>query len=110
MSDRGMKKWAPFKALKDQDALISKAIEKKKEVECPILSSDQLEKISRCLGLLKEGQEFELTYYKEGHIYNIKTIFKKVDEYSRRLFTKDIVCGYDFILDIEMPLFFDEEY
>lgn len=107
MSDRGMKKWAPFKALKNQEALIKISTEKKTEIECPILSSDQIEKIVKYLNVLTEGQEFELTYYKDGHIHNIKTTFIRVDEHARKITTSDIICSIDLILDIELPVYFE---
>lgn len=109
MNDRGMKKWAPFKALKDQDALINKAIEKKKEVECPTLSFDQMEKISRCLTFLTKGQEFKLTYYQDGHIHTIKTTFIMVDEHERKIATSNIICSVDLILDIELPVYLEDD-
>lgn len=84
MSGRGMKKWAPYKALIEQgDAL--RDLERNREVhERPILSSDQEEEINDIL-VNYHGQYVRITYWKNKKIYEICGIILKIDSVNRWL-------------------------
>ena len=45
-TQRGMKKWAPFKALENQDKFIQKVIEIDNTIEKPTLSEEQINEIN----------------------------------------------------------------
>ena len=46
MSDRGMKKWAPYKSLIEQEVFINKMRVNKSKIEKPILCDEEMEKIN----------------------------------------------------------------
>lgn len=84
MSGRGMKKWAPYKALVEQtDAL--RDLERNKEPrERPILSPDQEEEINEIL-VNYHGQYVKATYWKNHKIYEFCGIISKIDVVNRQL-------------------------
>ena len=46
MSDRGMKKWAPYKSLIEQEVFINKMRVNKSKIEKPILCDEEMDKIN----------------------------------------------------------------
>ena len=85
MSDRGMKKWVPYKSLIEQEVFINKMRVNKSKIEKPILFEEEMEKINyylthtRCKPLI-------LSFYEDGIIYKTETKIKTID-----LSTKTIV-------------------
>ena len=74
MSERGMKKWAPFSALPEQNAFIKRAKElHQKEIE-PTISEDQIAEIEFILNNY-DNECLEVTYFnkKTLHIYGYIT-------------------------------------
>ena len=49
MSDRGMKKWAPYKSLIEQDVYLNKMKKEKEKISKPIISSEEAENINEIL-------------------------------------------------------------
>ena len=60
MSDRGMKKWAPYKSLVEQEKYLKKAHDDNEKIERPILSSDEMEEINE--KLVNYSNEEETTW------------------------------------------------
>lgn len=77
MSERGMKKWAPFSALPEQNAFIKRAKELHQQEIEPTLSEDQIAEIEFILNNY-ENECVEITYFnkKTLHIYGY---IKKID-------------------------------
>lgn len=82
MSDRGMKKWQPFKALSQQDEVLDEIIKQKNKKERPRLSEDQIEKIQRNLVL---NEELSIKYYTTNEVKEEKGVITKIDPYQRKL-------------------------
>ena len=49
MSDRGIKKWAPYKSLPEQDFTLKGHKEKEEKIEKPTISSEFAEEINNIL-------------------------------------------------------------
>ncbi len=84
MSDRGMKKWAPYKSLQEQWETLDHLHEKEELIERPILSNEQAEEINDKL-VNYNGQEYEFYYYKRGRILKEKSTISKIDAFNRIL-------------------------
>ena len=84
MSDRGMKKWAPYKTLEDQWSTLDKLYKSEEKVEKPLISNEVAEEINDKL-VNYQGQEYEFYYYKNGKILKEKSIIKKIDAFNRNL-------------------------
>ena len=85
MSDRGMKKWVPYKSLIDQEVFINKMRVNKSKIEKPILFEEEMEKINYYL-TQKRCETLIFSFYEDGFIYKIETKIKTID-----LSTKTIV-------------------
>ena len=84
MSDRGMKKWAPYKSLQEQWEVLDNLHEKEELIERPILSNEQAEEINDKL-VNYDGQEYEFYYYKRGKILKEKSTIHKIDAFNKKL-------------------------
>ena len=82
MSDRGMKKWAPYKSLQEQWEVLDKISEEQERVERPILSEEQAEEINQVL-VEYHGQELEFYYFKRNKILKEKSTIKKIDAFNK---------------------------
>lgn len=85
MSDRGIKKWAPYKALIEQEPAIVSMNKVRSKVDKPILSEDQMEAINEIL-VNYQGEELIATIYKNGELITKEIIIKKIDPYERKIF------------------------
>ena len=84
MSDRGMKKWAPYKTLEDQWSTLDNLYKSEEKVEKPLISNEVAEEINEKL-VNYQGQELEFYYYKNGRILKEKSTIKKIDAFNRKL-------------------------
>ena len=84
MSDRGMKKWAPYKTLEDQWSTLDNLYKSEEKVEKPLISNEVADEINGKL-VNYQGQEYELYYYKNGKILKEKSTIKKIDAFNRNL-------------------------
>ena len=84
MSDRGMKKWAPYKTLEDQWSTLDNLYKSEEKVEKPLISNEVAEEINDKL-INYQGQEYEFYYYKNGRILKEKSTIKKIDAFNRNL-------------------------
>ena len=85
MSDRGMKKWAPYKTLDDQWTTLDKLHQSEEKVEKPQISNEVAEEINNKL-VNYNGEEYEFFYYKNGRILKEKSTIKKIDAFNKLLF------------------------
>ena len=98
MSDRGMKKWAPYKTLEEQWTTLDSLADSNDKVEKPKISNEEAEEINDKL-VNYHGQELVFYYYKNGRILKEKSIIKKIDAFERKIildnrvviFLKDLV-------------------
>ena len=84
MSDRGMKKWAPYKSLNEQWSTLDRLHADEEKVEKPQISNEVAEEINEIL-VNYHGQELEIYYYKNGYILKEKSTIKKIDAFNRKL-------------------------
>ena len=85
MSDRGMKKWAPYKSLNEQWETLDALYEKEERVERPTISNEVAEEINDKL-VNYSGQEYGFYYYKNGRILKEKSTIQKIDAMERKIY------------------------
>lgn len=98
MSDRGIKKWAPYKSLIEQDPAIIEMQRKRNKVEKPLISSEVAEEINEILTNY-HGETLIIKIYKNGEISEVETVISKIDPYERclilpdrhRIYLKDVI-------------------
>ena len=90
MSDRGMKKWAPYKTLDDQWTTLDKLHQSEEKIEKPQISNEVAEEINNKL-VNYNGEEYEFFYYKNGRILKEKSTIKKIDAFYKLLFLNNKV-------------------
>ena len=93
MSDRGMKKWVPYKTLEDQWTVLDRLHASEEKVEKPKISNEVAEEINDKLVNYQE-QEYEFFYYKNGRILKEKSTIKKIDAFNRKLILDNNVIIY----------------
>jgi len=93
MSDRGMKKWAPYKTLEDQWSTLDRLYKSEEKVEKPLISNEVAEEINEKL-VNYQGQELEFYYYKNGRILKEKSTIKKIDAFNRKLILDNKIIIY----------------
>ena len=88
MSERGMKKWAPYKSLNEQENYLNKLHKNNEKVEKPKISSDVAEEINEIL-VNYQGEELVITFYRNNTIQNITAIIKKIDVDNKKIVLPD---------------------
>lgn len=99
MSDRGMKKWLPYKSLTEQGGYLSEIIARKSVEEQPIPMEDEAEKIDSFLRSY-EGGEIELRYFVSGHVHSCKGVPDKIDFRAKRLVFPSFEIPFSSIVEI----------
>ena len=84
MSDRGMKKWAPYKSLVEQAPSLDHTFEKDRKVEMPQISTDVMQQINDVL-VNYHGQDVKIKYWKKGHIYEDVVLIKIIDVNNKKI-------------------------
>lgn len=88
MSERGMKKWAPYKSLNEQEHYLNKLHKDNEKVEKPVISSDEAEEINEIL-VNYQGEELVITFYRNEKIQSITSIIKKIDVENKKIVLPD---------------------
>ena len=84
MSERGMKKWAPYKSLIEQEKYLNKAKQNSEKETRPQISSDEAELINEIL-VNYHGEELEILYWRNGKTCSISTILVKIDPENKKI-------------------------
>ena len=84
MSERGMKKWAPYKSLNEQDKYLEKVSNNNKKISKPQISSDEAEEINEIL-VNYQGEELLITYFRNDQINKISATIKKIDPLNKKI-------------------------
>ncbi len=84
MSDRGMKKWAPYKSLPEHDPKIIEMRKERNKIERPVISNEVAEEINEVLTNY-HGQVLTVKYFKSGYIKFVDSKIIKIDIYNRVL-------------------------
>ena len=90
MSDRGMKKWAPYKSLVEQTPSLEGTYEDNRKIERPKISQDVAEEINEVL-VNYHNQDLKIRFFKRGHIYEVVSFLKKIDVLNKKIVTSDDV-------------------
>ena len=88
MSERGMKKWAPYKSLPEQEKYLKKLKENQEKPVRPVMSSDEAEEINEIL-VNYAGEELLITYWRNEKINRVSTIIKKIDVDNKKIVLPD---------------------
>lgn len=88
MSDRGIKKWAPYKSLVEQGYSLKELSENRSKIEKPKISSEAAEEINLILSEYN-GEDVIVGYYRRGEIFELNTAIKKIDAQEKRLILPD---------------------
>ncbi len=99
MSDRGMKKYAPYSSLVEQATSLEKMRYQKNKIEKPQISSDLANKINLILNSCM-GENIEVKFFYNGYIYSIKSILKGVNTNRRIAIFSDGEIPLKDILDL----------
>ena len=84
MSERGMKKWAPYKSLNEQDDFLEKMEKKQQKAVKPKISSDVAEEINEILVNYK-GEELLISYWRNEKINTVSSILNKIDVENKKI-------------------------
>ena len=84
MSDRGMKKWAPYKSLPEQEKYLKKLKEEQEKPVRPVMSSDEMEEINEIL-VNYAGEEVVITYWRNEKINTVSTVLVKIDPVNKKI-------------------------
>ena len=84
MSERGMKKWAPYKSLNEQEDYLKKLHNKQEKVERPSISSDEVDNINEIL-VNYHGEELLIEYWRNDKINTVSSILSKIDPVNKKI-------------------------
>lgn len=99
MSDRGMKKWAPYSSLIEQATCLEEMRYRRNKIDKPILEDDQIERINFVLTTYL-GQLVKIKFFYDGYIYFIERRIKKIDVDNQRLIFEEGKLKFEQLLDI----------
>ena len=99
MSDRGMKKWAPFSSLIEQSTMLNEMFYEKHKQAKPSISTERANKINQILSNYS-GERIRIKYFYDGYIYEFVTVVKRIDVLNRKLVFEDGNMPFSEIIDI----------
>ena len=105
MSDRGMKKWAPYSSLVEQATCLEEMRYKRNKIEKPILEDDQIEKINYILCNYEKGRILKIKFFYDGYLYFIESAIKRIDVENQLLILEKGKLKLSQIVDIENPIY-----
>ncbi len=98
MSDRGIKKWAPYKTLETQDFELKAQKEKEEKIEKPTISAEFAEEINEIL-VNYSGELLKIKYFKDGKVLEVTSKVKTIDPITKKLvlFSKKSIMITDIV-------------
>lgn len=100
MSDRGMKKWAPYSSLVEQATCLAEMRYERNKVEKPKLSTDQIESVNYVLQNY-QGQTLKIKFWYDGYFYIIEKPIKRIDIQNQILIFDNGKLPFNLIVNIE---------
>ena len=88
MSERGMKKWAPYKSLVEQEKYLKQAHESNEKQERPRISSDVAEEMNDIL-VNYAGEELIIEFWRNEKLISVTTTIKKIDAVNKKIVLPD---------------------
>ncbi|MBO1582546.1 YolD-like family protein [Bacillus sp. XF8] len=108
MIDRGMMRWAPFSAIKEQFEGLNEIYDKQNEISMPIIDEQQLEEINDVVcGAMSENLEVSISYHKQKKL-QLETGYIHYYDTSRNELR--VVNKYDKVLYINVNCIMDIQY
>jgi hypothetical protein len=101
MSDRGMKKWAPYASLIEQKGTISTMKNRREQFKKPLLSQEMANEINACL-LIAKARDVIIEYFFEGNKYHLSGIVTKMNYDQKCLTIDDMTISFKSILSIKI--------
>lgn len=101
MSDRGMKKWAPYSSLIEQATCLEEMKYQRNKIAKPILTEDRKEKINYVLQSYQKGETIKIKFYNDGYLYEIETTIKRIDLENRILVLENGKLRFENLIDID---------
>lgn len=101
MSDRGMKKWAPYSSLIEQSSVLEQMFYEKNKVSKPSISNERAEKINRIF-MNYRGQELDIKYFYDGYVYILKTRLKRIDATNKKIILEEGSIPFSEIIDVDI--------
>ena len=101
MSDRGMKKWAPFSSLIEQATCLEQMKYQRNKINKPVLTTDQIEKINYVLQSYQKNQVVKIKFFNDGYLYLIESQIKRIDLENRCLILDNGKLRFENIIDID---------
>lgn len=86
MSDRGMKKWAPYASLIEQKGTLQRMKRHRTKIPKPLLSEDDANHINQML-YESVGKNVRISYYHDGEILTCDTLFIRLQLDHKRMQT-----------------------
>ena len=84
MSERGMKKWAPYKSLIEQEKYLKKAKQDNEKQVRPQISIDEAELINEIL-VNYQGEELEISFWRNEKINTVSSVLAKIDAVNKKI-------------------------
>jgi hypothetical protein len=101
MSDRGMKKWAPYASLIEQKGTISKMKNHREKVKKPQLSQEMANEINESL-LRAKDQNVVIDYFFEGSKHRISGLVTRINYEQKWLMINEFKLSFVLILSIRI--------
>jgi hypothetical protein len=101
VSDRGMKKWAPYASLIEQKGTIHSMKKDRTKVKKPLLSQEQASSINDIL-LKSHGKTLMIRFYEQGFIYEDRFVVKKIDLDYKKLICDRQTINFNQLLNLEI--------
>ena len=105
MSERGMKKWAPFASLIEQSTCLEKMRYERNKIEKPKISSDKAREINAILTNY-HGEDLKIKYFYDGYLYVVTTKIVRIDKVQKILITESGSLPLNTIIDISSEDYF----
>ena len=102
MSNRGMKKWAPFSSLIEQATCLEQMKYQRNKIKRPLLTEDRKEKINYVLQSYEKGQIVKIEFFNDGYLYFINTTIKRIDLENRKLILEYGKLDFINLIDIDI--------
>ncbi len=101
MSDRGMKKWAPYASLIEQKGTIAKMKNHREKVKKPQLSQEMANEINE--GLLRaKNQNVVIDYFFQGSKHRLAGPVTKINYEQKWLMIEEFKLAFALILSIRI--------
>ncbi|WP_439873330.1 YolD-like family protein (plasmid) [Bacillus mycoides] len=108
MIDRGMMRWVPFSAIKEQFGGINELHEKQSHIAMPILDEQQLEAINEVVcEAMSENLEVSISYHKQQRVQLERGYIHYYDTFRNKL---RVINEDDTVLYIDINYIADVKY